>query len=299
MKPSILATFAALSTVGGAAAHAASFDCSKARSGPERAICDEPAVSAQDEEMAALYRNLMDELSPKGQAALRSSQREWVAKSRRPCGQGISTKDCLEGWYDRRIRELRALRMGPFLFAPVSDSAWPTIERPHNEGTDLANALIDQIAHRCMDDDRFNPSIDVEVTLATSNLLGLVIKCDMFPEGAAHGLYERTAVNVLLRPARKVTAETLFSPGAEWRDYFARRVADTLKERLGSALNPDAPVESEMLEPANWRLLPGALTISFPLYSVTSFAYGMPEVTIPWADLRPYLHPNFPITEIE
>ena len=39
-----------------ALAHAASFDCTKAKTAQEKAICGTPALSAADDQMAAAYR---------------------------------------------------------------------------------------------------------------------------------------------------------------------------------------------------------------------------------------------------
>ena len=46
------------------AAHAASFDCSKAKTPQEKAICGSPELSVADEQMAAAYKALLAAMTP-------------------------------------------------------------------------------------------------------------------------------------------------------------------------------------------------------------------------------------------
>lgn len=58
------------------AAHAApSFDCAKARTKVEKAICASPALSALDQRLATAYANAMGRLDAAGKAALKADQR--------------------------------------------------------------------------------------------------------------------------------------------------------------------------------------------------------------------------------
>lgn len=55
-----------------------SFDCKAARTGPEKAICASPALSALDRRVAAAYRNAMAAFDVPTQAALRTDQRYFL-----------------------------------------------------------------------------------------------------------------------------------------------------------------------------------------------------------------------------
>ncbi|HEX7813967.1 lysozyme inhibitor LprI family protein [Dyella sp.] len=60
-------------------AHAASFDCKKATTDIEHAICADEAVGNLDEQIGRHYRDLLD-VSPRDQAAtIRTTQRNWLA----------------------------------------------------------------------------------------------------------------------------------------------------------------------------------------------------------------------------
>jgi len=85
-------------------AQAASFDCKKARSEDEKAICANPELSKLDEDLAAAFKSTLALMSgdAKRIAIFRKDQAAWV-KERDRCG---GTASCLKNEYARRIRWL-------------------------------------------------------------------------------------------------------------------------------------------------------------------------------------------------
>jgi len=87
-------------------ASAASFDCAKAGTPTEKAVCKDPAVSRLDEEVAAAFKAALA-FWPAGnwQAYIRNEQRLWL-KDR----DGICKADaaCLKQDYDRRLIYLKS-----------------------------------------------------------------------------------------------------------------------------------------------------------------------------------------------
>ncbi len=84
------------------AAGAAGFDCAKARTEDDRAICADPELSRLDDEMTAAYRKLWDtriryEVAAV-QSAFRANQKEWLGQRAR-CG---ATTNCLRDSYRAR-----------------------------------------------------------------------------------------------------------------------------------------------------------------------------------------------------
>jgi uncharacterized protein len=84
------------------AGHAAGFDCAKAASATERAICADTSLTQMDGQMADLWAKLH---AASGDPAVRQAQRQWIAQ-RDTCGSNI---DCLKKSYRQRLDALRQL----------------------------------------------------------------------------------------------------------------------------------------------------------------------------------------------
>ncbi len=83
---------------------AASFNCSKASSKIEHAICDDKWLNQKDGEMGRLYHKAMQH------ANIKHEQRDWVSHRNRNCG---ANTDCLYDVTEKRIGELkRIIRRG-------------------------------------------------------------------------------------------------------------------------------------------------------------------------------------------
>lgn len=102
-------------------AKAASFDCAKAGTPFERAICDDVDLSLADERLAKTYATAIGGLSDKALTAVRADQRAWLDYAQRACtddavamtqgdydGSGIT---CLNDVFDSRSRVLETSRM--------------------------------------------------------------------------------------------------------------------------------------------------------------------------------------------
>lgn len=98
------------------AAQAASFDCGRARTATERAICDSRPLNDRDVRMVVLY-DIVRRVVPMGmRGAQMDRQAAWL-RERNRCG---ADRTCLTRAYDRRIGELnrlleeRVYSQGPF-----------------------------------------------------------------------------------------------------------------------------------------------------------------------------------------
>lgn len=78
-----IALSAVLAVGGPAALHAASFDCAKARTGVEKAICADPKLSEYDERIAAAYKRDLDQWDGAIRGYVRNDQRHWLSEIRR------------------------------------------------------------------------------------------------------------------------------------------------------------------------------------------------------------------------
>jgi uncharacterized protein len=104
-------------------AQAASFDCAKAKTPQEKAICASPELSAADEQMAAAYKVALVAAPEEMIAEIREGQRAWIRQLPSDCepdtAQPPTPLDaCLRNAYDARTKELQGmvLRKGGITF---------------------------------------------------------------------------------------------------------------------------------------------------------------------------------------
>lgn len=83
-------------------ATAASFDCGKAATATEQAICRQPALSALDEQVAAAYRQHNQ------QGLLQDNQRAWLNGPRAECKAEAA---CLQSRYQQRLVQLQRAQL--------------------------------------------------------------------------------------------------------------------------------------------------------------------------------------------
>lgn len=74
----LLAALAVLGFTGGSS-HAQTLDCDQAQTQAAMNTCAEQALQAADADLNQSYAALMNQITPEGQAALRSAQRAWIA----------------------------------------------------------------------------------------------------------------------------------------------------------------------------------------------------------------------------
>lgn len=83
----------------------ASFDCQKATTTDEKAICANRTLNDKDVEMATTYRLLTGLFAMGARGAMQDQQRQWLT-SRHQCGADVP---CLNRRYDERLRQLDAI----------------------------------------------------------------------------------------------------------------------------------------------------------------------------------------------
>jgi uncharacterized protein YecT (DUF1311 family) len=108
---------------------AASFDCAKASTPFEEAICADDALSLQDEVLAQAYATALGGLSKGAADEIKAAQRDWLGYAERSCSddaEPITTdytdeqKQCLATIFRSRVQDLEASRMlGGFRFYPI------------------------------------------------------------------------------------------------------------------------------------------------------------------------------------
>ena len=141
----------------GGVAQAASFDCSKAATATEKAICANPRVSDLDEYLGRYYQAGRASMGREAGACLASNQREWLRGVRNVCKDA----KCLERVYLSRLAELDPLQAGAaavknlelpnvkslvWIIGPAAD----TVAAPRNvrrEPLVVTGKLVDDVAN--------------------------------------------------------------------------------------------------------------------------------------------------------
>ena len=83
-------------------AHTASYDCTRADTAAEIAVCDNPALNRLDEDLAVEYRSLLRRLPPRRAEMVRQDQRSWIV-ARDSCRADVR---CLRARYQERSARL-------------------------------------------------------------------------------------------------------------------------------------------------------------------------------------------------
>jgi uncharacterized protein len=89
-------------------ARAASFDCKKASTDVEHAICDDPKLNVLDEQISGHYRHLLSESPASKVSDIRTAQRTWLAGRDGCKGAAEGLKVCLQAKLAAREKELDA-----------------------------------------------------------------------------------------------------------------------------------------------------------------------------------------------
>jgi len=86
-------------------AHAASFDCKKAKAPIEKAICADKDISALDEQLASKYKALLGTLDEAGKGVVKKEQKYWLSNVR-----GLSMAEGGPRWTDTQQGDVVSLK---------------------------------------------------------------------------------------------------------------------------------------------------------------------------------------------
>ncbi len=86
--------------------HAAGFDCSKASTLVEKAICSDSELSKLDDLLTISYKEALRNISDTDK--LKSEQRNWLSNTRNKCQDA----DCLKRAYNKRISDISTVTVG-------------------------------------------------------------------------------------------------------------------------------------------------------------------------------------------
>jgi uncharacterized protein YecT (DUF1311 family) len=331
-------------------ARAASFDCAKAKTPKEKAICASPELSAADDRMAAAYRAVLAAAPAEMRDQVREGQRQWIRKMGEGCPSkglepAVELTVCLLSGEDSRTKELQQMLLvdggvtfmwrsvhrtasadpgkqpvpgGPNPDPGTLDVTWPqanartpewqawnvAIEGATSEmangqvgGGSVAGGKIVWAA---------DPGMDTEVTVSLNTVSEQLVSATINNQWDGHGIHPNMnfiQFNWMLNEKRELKPEDIFRPGSGWDRFLQNRCDQYLHKQLdydgNSYENFKKPGEMATTlhgiatSPRSWQLKAKGLTIPFEPYAVACYACTPNPVTIPWAELQPFLQPDF------
>ncbi len=328
-----------------AVTRAASFDCAKAATPREKAVCTSPELSRADDEMAAAYRAVLAAAPVEMIGEIRDGQRAWL--------RGLTGCDpdadaalwaCLSAAYASRINDLRHMILRDegitFVWRSVELTApappprsgvsigsglpahgylhatWPQVNstmpewQAWNKAVKEATVRVASLQTPPAADLRKVVSPDMDIDVATSvelvgpRLVTATIDNQWYGHGAAHPNENSIQFNWLLKERREVRPEDVFQADSAWakmlQDQCDRYLHETLDPGFGQSYeNFYAPgmmpkiLHGIVVDPENWQLDVRGLTIIFQTYAIACRVCTPPPFTIPWAELKELINPDF------
>lgn len=120
-------------------AFAASFDCARASTPREKAICGSPRLSQLDEQLAATYGTLLATVPTEARDTVRQSERGWLRSIECPANLGRQALgDCLALSWDKRVRLLQTT-ISSFSQPGVVPFLWDSVHFTHADTGDVAS----------------------------------------------------------------------------------------------------------------------------------------------------------------
>lgn len=267
----ILALAALLFVVSPAAA--ASFDCGKAQSSFERAICSDAELSAQDDILAQAYQTALGGLSVDAANEVKPAQRAWLGYAERVCSddaQPIASdytdeqRQCLATTF-RRVQDLEASRMqGGYRFYPVdryfveedteamagdfvkvADKQFQTVKIDRED--DVATAFNDAIdTITAANSNFFEPGTttiaagdvtsDYDISTNVSDVTNERISLETNEYWYGHGAAHGNYFITnrhFLVDDKRLLEASDIFEGDGWQDTFGQLVLDAIKDKLG------------------------------------------------------------------
>lgn len=331
MRPSVSALAGVALVLGLLSGEARAFDCGKARTVVEKAICADPALKADDDRMVDSYEALSGELDEQDREALKLSQRAFIGRRENCSGQedGAAIGRCVGEMTRAREALLAgrpasgpgpARRMVPLLIwrAPGPkayriDVSLIKFERPGTPGEKAFNAAVDgltknipfaDVEEEIPSEMEYTYELTGSLSYASSRFVSLALSGYDYA-GGAHGNPWTANLNVDLEAGREITAGDVLMPGAS--DRLTKLCGDQIvrqkTERYG-AEQPFDPAEMEGVmptiaettgNPARWAFFENRVELTFDPYAVGSYAEGSYSCTFTLADLQGLLKPDAPM----
>lgn len=316
-------------------ARCASFDCAKAITPQEKAICSSPQLSAADDQLASSYHSALAAVPADMREPTRVSQRSWLRAVAIDCqasepGSTESLPGCMLQYYQERTSFLAHLvfKIGGVTFvwrsdagaAPASKDTYSPSPQPTTWTFAWSQALSDATEWKAWnaaierlvkappesqgETEEVGTDTDVTVTVdfVSPQLVSTSISNFSYGHGAAHPNVELIEFNWLLKGNREIRSDDVFRPPTGWEQFLASQCDEAARAQLGEDYADNPPpgkIPDAMFgivsNPRSWKIDSEGITIMFSPYEIGCHACTPNPVTIPWSALRPFLTSEFAV----
>ena len=293
------------------------FDCAKAKTPAEKAICADPALKRLDDALSVAYAALKAKLAPPEQKMLTAAQKRWIARREFCEGAEEGIVACVTARTAERISLLSARpESGPgasgammpvFLVQEGSptlydiDIAVLRFTEPKTPGEQTLNRLADEVLASAKlgphgekaggailaQEDRFT------LTYASPALMS--VRHDVYAnEGGAHGNYGTGNYNIDMATGRLLTVkDVLPEPSAAILTLWCKKQIEAEKTKRVPEIDVsedqaerDRTIAEQVRNLESWSIGQDEITVSFDPYAVGAYAEGAYECRFPTSGVK-------------
>ena len=308
------------------ASPAAAFDCGKARTPSEKAICANPTARAADEAMGQAFAKLIADSNPSAKPNIVAAQARWLRDRDNACADAKAPGACLADESARRraylAGEAETGPGAPGRLAPVFRSEKGAkgkaeislqllkFPAPANPGERAFNAAVDRLVGELTEPEKDDPAADryaydrtMRLVFGSPALISAHLE-GYNDTGGAHPTTFSGNVNIdVAKGAEMKFADLLDAKAA--KAVFAlcqKQVIAQKKEREGAdaQLGPESlkDLAKSIAEATGnleaWSFGAEKATISYDPYAVGAYAEGAFSCEIPYSTLKPLAKAGFP-----
>lgn len=293
------------------------FDCGKAKTAVEKAICATPDLKALDDELTTAYTEVKAALPPSEQKMLVRSQRRWIAR-RENCGtaeEGVAA--CVAADMKDRLSLLSGKpESGPgadgkllpaFIVQDGTAKSYDLnlavlrFTAPQTPGQKTLNQLADEVLRAAKlgphgEDTEGSVYADEEIwsiTYASPQLIS--VRSDYYEDkGGAHGMYGTTNINIDMATGKQLTlSDVLTEPSAAILALECRRQILAEKQKRFAEANlgePDGVNEDAVMQHVKklvyWSIGQKEIVVSFDPYEIGVYAEGAYTCRFPTSGVK-------------
>lgn len=312
-----------------AASDADAFDCAKAKSPSEKAICADSGARAADEEMAKAYGDLLRGSGEKSKKQLAAAQANWLRLRDGSCSEqhGEKLAACLTQQSRQRAAFLAGrAEAGPGTVDTLAAKVW--YAKLAKGQVDVDYELLEFAAPKTPGERAFNAAVErlqedgkalvgdageegaatfgVSMRLVYASPRLVSAHADIYQDGGgAHPNESTRNFNFDIQRDRLLSFADGFA--AEGANKIAVFCYDAVLKQKRERLGDDAPKGADELAELNksvsesirdlgrWSFGPDKAVIAFDRYTVGAYAEGDYECALGYETLRPWAKAEFPL----